>query len=603
MELYKDRKSVPNKYKVDLTNMFKNEEEWYKEYNNVISHLHDLDKYKKHILDSAITLEKVLNIKVDLERKIIKLYIYASVNHDCDLTNTKFAKMYNEITELNSNFETIISFITPELLKQDYEIVKNYIKENKNLDPYTLFFEKIYSYKNHTLSDKEEKIISAYSGIFNTFKNISNILTNSEIKYGNIKIDGQLKELLNSNNLEFATNRNRTIRKNASIKRYKKLEEFNNTFTNNLTACLKSFDITAKLKNFENYQQQALFEDNINIELYNHILTNVEKHLETNKRWNKVIGKCLGLKKLYDYDLYAPIIKDYNKKYTIKEAQTIIIEALKILGVEYNNIVNQAFDDKWIDYCNYKGKKYGGYQTDSYLNNPIVFTNYNGFLNDISTIAHELGHAIHSYLSAHNNDFINYNPEIFITEVASLSNEILLSDYLMKNSKDKKEQLSSIYNIIDIIAGNFFDASKQAEFEQIINFRISKDESLNKNDINKCWANLNYKYYYPAVIFSEYSKVNWCRIPHFYYPFYTYKYIIGIIGACYVASNIINKTPGFINKYISFLKSGGNDYPINQLKKLGIDLESDEPYQATVDLLNKMIDNFEKLYKEVNNEQ
>ena len=599
---FKNREEVPKKYKIDFSGIIENDEKWYESFEYVKNHVNDIKKYKGHLLDNEKILEKWLSINDSIEQLIIKLYIYASVNFDCDINNVNYTKMYNQIADLDSKYTVTCAFIEPELLKSEYEVVLNLINKNKKLEEYRFMFENIYRNKKYTLSDDEEKIISSFHNVFSSFDDIASILNNAEINYGTINIDGEKKEIISSNALEFATHKDRRIRKKAAFQKLSKLEEFNGTFATNLLANLKACDISAKLRGFKNYQEQALYADNVTTKIYDTIIYSVNENIKYNQKWYKVVGKCLGLKQMHGYDIYAPYLKDYDKKYTIEEAQTMIVDALKVLGDEYSTIVTKAYKNGWVDYCSYKGKRSGAYEINAYNTHPLIFTNFKGFISDITNLAHETGHAMHSYFSDKNNDYTNAQPKIFVAEVASLTNEILLSDYIIKNSKDKQEKITSLKNVIETIGGYFFDAAAQAEFELKVNTKVSEGKSLTKEDLNNIYLELQHKYYAPAVKFDDFYKVNWCRIPHFYGPFYTYKYVIGIVGACYVASNVINKTPGFVERYLDFLSSGNTDYPINLLKKLGVDLENSEPYTITIDLFNKLIGEFEELYEEVKNE-
>ena len=598
---FKNRKEVPERYKIDLSKLYQDNQAWQKDFEYLKKHINDLTKYQNHILDNAANLYEVLSIDDNLNIILEKLYIYANVNKDCDLLNQEYDQMVKKLMNIFSQYSALTSFVVPELLKSDYSLVEKYLKEDKRLEQYRFTLEQLYRYQNHTLSDKEEAIIASLSNCIN-YDAISEVLNNAEINYGSVKIDGVNKEITSSNGLDFATHKNRRVRKTASVKKMRKLQEFGNTFATCLTTNLKAYDTIAKLKHYDNFQQEALYGDNVSFKLYDSVIDHTVSNLKTYQKWYRLLRKFLGLKTLYNYDVNVPLIKEYDKKYSAQEAEELVTNALAIMGKEYQEIVKKGFKERWVDYYTYKGKKFGGYSTYAYNCMPVVFLNYKGYINDISTLAHEMGHAVHFYLSGKNNAYNMSEPRIFVCEVASLTNEILFSHYLMEHSNSNQEKLSSLYNLIETISDNFYGAAMQADFERVINTKISEDIMPSKDEINEIWSNLNKKYYAPALKFLPESSINWARIPHFYGPFYTYKYVIGIVGACYVATNILNNTPGFKEKYLEFLKSGSNDYPVNQLKKLGIDLESDEPFTATVDLLDNLINEFTKLYEEVNHE-
>ncbi len=600
---FENRQNVPTNLKADLKSIYENTQKWEEDFKWVSENLHALDRYQNHILDSSKNLEEVLKKSDEIEQHLEKLYVYAMFSKDCDITDASAIKMYDKIVNLNVEYSTITSFIMPELLQANIETVTDYIKENSALEQYRFSLEKIYRYKKHSLSANEEAIISSFTPSLISFENISELLNNSEIKYGSIKVDGKLKEITSTNGLFFATHKNRQVRKKASLQKMQKLNEFGNTFATSLVSSLKAVDTEAKLRGYENAFKQALYADNVDESLYNNLLNFISNHLDLYKKWYKIIKKVLGVKTLHQYDLNAPLIKEYDKKYSPQEAEIMIKDALQILGDEYSKVLTKVFDEHWIDYAVYKGKVNRWYQINAYNTHPLIYANYLGKLENVSSLAHEIGHAIHSYLSDQNNSYNNSQYTIFVAEVASLTNEILLNKYLIEHSLDNNEKLNCIHNLIEMITSNFYDASLQATFEKELNVKISNKEALTKDDLNNLWQSIQSKYYAPVVVFDDVCSINWCRIPHFYSPFYTYKYSIGISCACYVAMNILNNTAGFKEKYLSFLKSGNTDYPVNQLKKLGIDLNKEEAFIPTIDLLNELMDNFIKIYKEVNNEQ
>lgn len=600
---YQNRKSVPDKYKVDLSSYFKNDKEWYQKYEEVKEILPSLEKYQGKLLEDTHILEKFLGANDSVNSKLDNLYVYASVKHNCDMQDSKSFKMYNLILSLYASYSTITSFVTPELLQKDYNYVQKLIKNNKNLEKYRFYLDNIYRYKNYTLSEKEEKLISSFSDVFSSYETISNILNNMEIKFGTVKVDGIDKEITSANSLEFLTHKDRQVRKKFIQQKCKKLKEFNETFATNFVVNLKSLDINAKLRGFKSYQEESLYEDKMTISIYDKLIGFIKNNSDVMQEYYRLLKKYLKVDRLYTYDLNAPLTKNSNNKYKVEDAKKMIESSLSVLGVDYQNIINKAFTEKWIDYCTSKGKVQQCYSISGYKTNPVVFINYLGNIADISTLAHELGHAVHFYLSSQNNNYIDYDFTLLVAEIASLTNEILFAKYIIANSDKKEEKLVIIHNLLDTILGNFFDAAKEAEFEEIVNNKINQGESLNGLDINEIWSQVNKEYYKDYVERIEDEDINWVKVPHFLEPFYTYKYSVGISGACYVATNILNKTPGFLEKYLTFLKSGGSDYPLNQLEKLGIDLTSNEMLQNTVDIIKDLIKEFESLYEEVNNNE
>ena len=596
---FKNREEVPEKYTWDLTTKYKSTKDWELDFNNLKNEINSISKYKNNLVDNADNLYNCLELDTNISTKLEKLYVYAYLKHDEDLTNPENTKMFMTIYSLYVEYSKLTSFISPTILKVDNKTILDFMKENKKLNKYKRVLDEIRRYKKYTLSEKIEQIIATLNSA-NNAQEVTESLLDSEIKYGSIKVDNKNMELTNANYSKFSRSKDRNIRKQASLKRNKSLKQFQNTFALNLTSCLKDINNTCKVRNYDNYFQATMFADKIPKNIYHSLLKFVNNNLHTFQRLIEIRKKCLKLDTVYNYDLGVELIPKYDHIYTIEEAQDLVTNATKILGSEYNEIIKKIFQEKWIDYCSYKGKKSGGYQISSYLDNPNILMHYQGKLGDISTIAHESGHAVHSYLSNKYNDELNAEYTIFIAEIASLTNEILLSNYIKKNSNNKKEKLSSIYNLIETISDNFYGASLQAEFEYEVSKRIINEEEISYQELNEIFSNLQKKYYGKNLKFSKNSEINWCRITHFFSPFYTYKYATGVTCACYVASNIENEE--YKEKYLNFLKSGCKKDSLELLEDINIDLTKEETFEHTVKLLNDLMDEFEELYKEVNDE-
>lgn len=597
---FENRNEVPKELKADLTSFYKNEKEWLKDFKWVQEHIKDLEQYKNHILDNAQTLEKFLLKEEEIENCIEKLYVYAMFRKDCDVTSQSKGKMFDQIANLYAEYASKTSFVRPELLENDYSVVKRYVQENSNLNRFSFNLEKLFRYQEYTLTTKEEALLALLSPSLGAFNEIFQIMQNSDLKYGTIKVDGKNKEITSTNGKFFSTHKDRNVRKLASLKKINKTAEFANTFATNLVAHLKALDTEAKLRGFKNFQESSLYDDKVDIKLYNNLINFSKKYASVNKKWYQIVKKVLGYEELYNYDIDAPLLDDYKKEYSVNTAQSIIKNALQILGDEYVEVLQKAFDEKWIDYSIYKGKVNRWYEITAYNAHPLVYANYYGKLEDVSSLSHELGHAIHSYFAKESNTPSNWEYTIFVAEVASLTNEILVNNYIIKNTTDEKEKLECLHNLIELIVNNFFDAANQAGFEQEINNRISMGESLSKDDLNKIWSDIRYIYYDPVLKFDKLFDVTWCRIPHFFSPFYTYKYALDISCACFVASKILANEPGYKEKYINFLKAGDNDYPINQLKMLDIDLSNDNSFMPTIEMLDELMNEFVETYEEVN---
>ena len=600
---FQNRQEIKKEYKVNLEDIFASDKAWYQTLEDLKKELPSLEKYKENIMDSADNLLNLLKKTDQIDITAEKLYIYANVKKDCELNNKNYLKMFNEIITLITTINMQTSFIIPELLKSNEQDVLALLQTTPNLLPYEKTLKDIYRYKQYTLSEKEEKIISALSEPFVAFDDISNILNNSEIKYGSIKVDGKNQEITSTNSILFLTHENRQIRKKSNIKKCRKLQEFKETFTTNFLANLKALNNEAKLRGFTSYQESSLYADKMDISKYNSIIALISSNTAPLHRFHRILKKCLNLNELYSYDLYAPFLKTGTKKYSIADAQNMIKDAFKVYPKQYQDVINMAFEKRWIDYCTYPGRSNMCYNICGYETHPIIFLNYLGNIRDVSTLTHELGHAVHSYFSINNNDYPNSEYTLLVAEIASLTNEILFAKYFIQNSTNQEEKLQILLNLIEVITDNFYDATKQAEFESTINLKVASNESLSSEDICQTWTQLNQKYYGDDLKFIKQNSISWVRIPHFYSPFYTYKYAVGVSGACYVAYKILNSDHTFMEKYINFLKSGGQKYPLEQLTDLGIDLTDPNFFLTTAKTIEELLDEFEKVYKEVKNNE
>ena len=486
----------------------------------------------------------------------------------------------------------------PELMKTDYKIIEKYIEENDKLKEFKFDLEVLYRYQKYTLSDKEEALLTKISEQDYKYENNFELLTNSLIDFGTIKDeDGNDVELTIGNYSKYIKSKDRRVRKDAFNARYSALEKYTNILAVNFEGHLKADSVVAKTKGFNSTLEMYLYSDGITEKVYNNLLDIADKNIKVLYKYQNLIKKISKIDDLQMYDLSVPLTEKSNKIYTPEDAENLICNALTVYGDEYSNILKNAFKERWIDFYTNKGKRAGYYENMGYGGHPVVFGNFTDDFMSVSAICHELGHAMNSYFSDKTQPAHLAHYRIIVAEVASLTNEMILSNYIVKNSKNKNEKLVAIENILDVFSNNFFGTLAEGSiFEKISHAKSDNNEALSDIDFNQIFDDITKKFYGPDVNRDGRIKYNWCRVPHFYSSFYYYKYSIGVSCACYCANKIINGDKEFLNKYLEFLKLGGSMMPLDELKTIGIDLEKPEVIEEAIKYFDNLIDEFETIY-------
>lgn len=589
---YKNRKETPKAYKWDLTAYYKDDKEWEKDYLKIIKEFENIKSYEGKVTKSANMLYQTLEEYFAYESRLTKLFVYASLRHDEALEDADASMLYNKIYKTYNDFCAASSFIEPEIIKEETSKVEKLL-ETKKLNKYKFYVTNILREKEHMLSSSEEKLIAKLTSTNHTFKNVNMTLLNSTLNYGEVKSEKETRKITNSNYHIIMESTDRNIRRDAYEKLTSKIAEFKNIFAENLVSNMKNTSSMAEIRKFPSTLDSLLFSSNIPNSVVDSLYKVINKNLNVYQKYLKLIKNSLGLKELAYYDLNAQILTD-EMSFSIEDAQYLIGEATKIYGEEYHDIIEKAFNEKWVDYCSYKGKASGAYCTSCYGAHPVVLTNFFGKFGDVSAVAHELGHAVNFYLSQQANNKHDYNNDIFVAEVASLTNEIILSNYVIEHSRNKNLKLIALYNLINLIQNNLFDACLEGELENKAYTLIDNGETIDAEYLSSTIYDIRSKYYKDVVNLDDKSKYSWIRREHYFYPFYLFKYATGVSAAIMIASKIINNEDDMKNKYISFLKMGDTDYPVELLKKIGIDMTKEEVYENAVNFFSNLIDEFDK---------
>ena len=592
---YKSRNDIPEKYKVDLTELFKNENDFIKEIKSLENEICVIEKYKNNIYNN---LYELLEIDTNFSKRIERLFIYAHINNDTDLSNDKYNTYYGNVIKLNKKYSELSSYIIPELMQYNYCDIEKLYKKDKKLLEYEILLKDIFRKKEYILSDKEEKIISKLSDIFNVPEDTFSKLTDVDLKFGNIKDENNKKIEINNNNYAtYLESYNRNVRKNAFKTLYKGYESIINTSSELISGEVKLHNSISNIRGYKSSLDASLINNNVDSNVYKILVKSINDNLNIiHKQW-KIRKDVLGLNKLHLYDTYVPLVYGYHKLYTFDEGKELVLKALKPLGEDYINILKKSFNERWIDVYPTKNKRMGGYCTACYLTHPYVFLNFDGRFDEVSTIAHELGHAMHYYYAIKNNSYQNYSYTIFVAEVASQVNELLLSYYMLNNNNEKDEKLYIVDELIKRFKASVVRQTMFSEFELNIHELEQNGEVLTKNLLCDEYYKLNKKYFGNNVVIDKEIEYEWSRIPHFYYNFYVYQYATGYIAAMKIAKDIYNNKPNALENYIKFLGLGSKIDPVESLKLAGVDLTDEKVYKDAFNEFNSLLDLYTSLLK------
>lgn len=584
-----------SKYCWKLEDIYKNIKEFEKDKNETIKLLKNIQKLQGTLCDTADNLYNCYNIYEKALQNFEKIYAYGMLKYHLDMSNQEGVKIFKEVESLGTEFSVATAFITPEITYSDEKKIKEYIKEER-FKNYKKDIDDILEKKKHILSKEEENILANYSEIFSAPENTFDILTNTEFKFGNLKDEnGEEVELTDSTYTLYLKNQNIEVRKQAFNLMYNKYSEFINTIAEMYLSNVKAKSTTAKLRKYNSSLECATENDDASIKVYNSLIDAINENITSNYEFLKLKKKILKLPEMHMYDLYVNPFEQEKDEITFEDAKKEVLNALNILGKEYVDELKKAFDNNWIDVYAKTNKRGGAYSMGVYGVHPYVLTNFVNSKRDVSTIAHELGHSMHSYYSNKTQGIINSNYTIMVAEVASTVNEILLSNYQINNEKDRKKKAELIYELLEMIRATFFRQAMFAEFEKIVHEKIENRENLSSEDLNSIYYKLNQKYFGEEVFIDEQIKYEWARIPHFYSDFYVYKYSTGVSAAIAIATKIINNESGFVDKYIEMLKQGCSKKSIDLLKMVDVDLESKETYCNTIEFYKYYINKLKNL--------
>lgn len=599
MNKIKARSEVDNKYKWDLSQIYSSLDEFNNDYKEVESKLKKLASYENTMLKSAKGLYTTTTEILKNSRTIEKLYVYAHLMYNEDITKSSSIELLNRIENLNIKFSQIVSYYDSKLLSLDYKKIEAMYEEYPKLKEYKTYFEKSFRYKKYMLSEVEEKLLAKMQKAIADNEIIFSNLTDSDIDFGYITDEDSNKvELTNTNFSLFIKSKDRRVRKEAFTTLYGVYKQYKTTLSNCLEKEVKTIATLEKIRGYQSSLDAAMYSNELPIKVFDSLIESVSNGLDPLYKYFRLKKEILNIKDFHIYDTYANLIEKYDRKYSYEDAQKIIKDVLKVFGKEYSSYVDKAFSEHWIDVMPNKGKTGGAFSGGGYDTNPYILTNFQEEFNDVSTLIHEIGHSIHSYYSRNNNPYVYSQYSIVVAEVASTVNELLLARYIIDNSKDIEEKLYVMDRLMSLFKSTIYRQTMYEEFERFLYEKVEKEESLTSDIMCDEFYKLNQKYFGNDVIIDDEIRYEWERMPHLYYNFYMYKYATGLSSACYIVNSILSGKKDAVKNYIEFLKQGGRIAPNEQLKITGVDLTKKEVCDNAIKMFSDLVDEFEKTYNE-----
>ena len=591
-----DRNNIDKKYQWDLSKIYNSIDEFREDLSYVKNKLGEFARFKGIKYDEN-SLYEVIDLCMNVSRVLEKLQVYTSLLCDEDTSINKNQELKEEVNNLYCDYTKATYFIDTDILKLDYTYIEELYKKNDKLLDYEIYFKEMFRYKEHSLSMEEERLLANLSLTFGNNYESYELLKDSDMTFPNFVVDMEEYELNNSNYSLYMESDNREIRKEAFTTLYEAYKQFKNIFANLITSNIKEEVSMAKIKKYNSSIEASLYRDELDLSIYNNLVDTVNDRVDILHKYYDLKKKVLGVSELHLYDVYTDLIKIGDFKYSFDRASDIVVNALSVLGDEYVSILKDGIDNRWIDVYPNRGKRTGGYSSGSYDTNPYILLNYQDKYDDMSTLAHELGHSIHSYYTRHNNPYQYGHYSIFVAEVASTVNELLLAKYVIKNSNDKNEKLFILNRMMELFRATIYRQTMFAEFERNIYDMIEEGKPVTADILSDEYYRLNKVYFGNSVVIDDYIRYEWERIPHFYYNFYVYKYATGLSAACYIVNSLLDGKIS-ANDYIAFLKCGKSKSPLDSLKVAGVDLSDKAVISSALDMFDEIIDEFKDLYFE-----
>lgn len=598
------RNEVSDDLKWDLSRVFKNDQEWEQEYNQVAKEIKNLSKLKGTLARSGKDLYEGITEILAVNRRLEKVYVYATMSSDVDTKNTHYLGLVAKAQSLANQMSAAIAFVDPEILSIPEETLAKFMQDEPRLENYRHRLEQITQKRPHTLPANEEKIIADAGDAMGTSANTFNVLTNSDMEYGYVQDeDGEMVQLSDGLYSLLIQSQDRNIRKNAFDVMYASYGQFENSLASTLSGEVKAHNFNARVHKYNSAREASLSENGVPTAVYDTLIKEVNSHLNLLHRYVSLRKKILGLKDLQMYDMYVPLTGEPVLSYNFNEAKEEARKALAPLGEDYLKHVDYIFNNRVIDVVESQNKVTGAYSGGAYDTDPYELLNWENNLDSLYTLVHETGHSVHSWYTRNTQPYVYGDYPIFVAEIASTTNENILTEYFLDKITDPKTRAFVLNHYLDSFKGTLFRQTQFAEFEQFIHETDANGQPLTADVLDEFYGNLNQRYYGDSVEPGGEIAMEWARIPHFYYNFYVYQYATGFAAATALANKVVHGTDKERDAYINFLKSGSSDYPTEIMKRAGVDMTKADYLRDAFDTFEKRLNEFEKIVDELNAEK
>ncbi len=592
------RSEIPTEETWKLEDIFPSDEEWEKEFQEVKNVIPEVKKFEGKLAESADTLYQALQNQDKLLERIGKLYAYSHMRYDQDTTNSFYQGLDDRMKNLYSQAASQLAYIVPEILSVDEGKIADFLKQKSELQLYKHALEEINLQRPHVLSAEMEALLAEAGEVMNASSNTFGMLNNADLEFPSIKDEnGNEVEVTHGRYSRFLESADGRVRQDAFKAVYDTYGHYKNTFASTLSGNVKKDNFNARVRKYSSAREAALSANNIPESVYDNLVQTVNENLPLLQRYIKLRKKVLGLNELHMYDLYTPLVKDVKMEIKYEEAKEIILKGLAPLGEEYLQVLKTGFENRWVDIHENKGKRSGAYSSGAYGTNPYILLNWQDNVNNLFTLVHEFGHSVHSYFTRKTQKYPYGDYSIFVAEVASTCNEALLNDYLLKTIDDEQKRIYLLNHYLEGFRGTVFRQTMFAEYEHLIHQKAQNNEALTADLLTSEYYALNKKYYGEKdIVIDEEIGLEWARIPHFYYNYYVYQYATGFSAATALSKQILEEGEPAVNRYIKeFLSAGSSDYPIEVLKRAGVDMNSSEPVRNACKVFEEKLTEMEQL--------
>lgn len=579
-----------------LEDMFESDDFWEEEFGRLQRMIFQYEDFEGTLGESADSLLEYLKFNDETNLLMERLYVYANMRYHQDMANSMYQEFAARAQKLMVEISGASAFAEPEILEITTEKINIFFNENPELETYKRYISEILRGKNHTLDKKTETILAKSRQMANAAENIFSMYNGADIKFPSITTEeGEEIEITHGNFVPLLESTDREVRKAAFEGVYETYGKMRNTLAATFAANLDQANFYAQVRNFSSAREMYLYGSNIPESVYDNLIETVHKNMDKMHKYVSLRKKILDVSELHMYDLYTPIAKAPDTKYSFEAAKDIVLEGLAPMGEEYIKVLEEGFDNRWIDVYENEGKRSGAYSWGAYGIHPYVLMNYHGTLDHVFTLAHEMGHAIHSYYSDANQPYVNAGYKIFVAEVASTCNESLLIQHLLKITEDEEEKAYLINHFLEQFKGTLYRQTMFAEFEKIAHSMVQNGEGVTADRLCEIYYNLNKKYFGDDIVIDKEIELEWARIPHFYNPFYVYQYATGLSAAIALSKRILEEGKPAVEDYMKFLTGGSSQDPIELLKIAGVDMTSSEPIETALELFGNLLEELQKI--------